>query len=126
MTDGYELDYYERREQQERALAARAIDPAIAAIHAKMAEDYAALIDEGRLAKRLNAGRSVTARPVAVGGQRAETVRKLSGSLVSYFGVDTAAVVDCQIKAATGEARMTWEAIAAHLSAPGIVPGTDV
>jgi hypothetical protein len=125
MTEGNELEYYERREQQERALAARAIDPTIAAIHAKMAEDYAALIDEGRLAKRLTAGRPA-ARPLAIAGHRAETVRKLSGSLVSYFGADTPTVVDCQIKAATGDARTTWEAIAAHLSAPDIVPDTDV
>ncbi|MBI0477407.1 hypothetical protein DC429_18880 [Arthrobacter sp. TPD3018] len=37
-------DYYVKREQQERELAASAADPAIAAIHLNMAERYAKLV----------------------------------------------------------------------------------
>ena len=39
----YDTAYYARREEQERALAAKASDPAIRAIHSAMADKYAEL-----------------------------------------------------------------------------------
>lgn len=38
-------DYYRRRELRERTLADAAINPAIAAIHREMAEQYRARVD---------------------------------------------------------------------------------
>lgn len=43
MTDLNTPDYYRRREQQERALAARAISADISGIHAELADRYATL-----------------------------------------------------------------------------------
>ena len=45
--------FYELREKQERDLAAKAIDPSIRAIHAKMADDYALQAAAGRRAAEL-------------------------------------------------------------------------
>ena len=46
MSDLNSPQYYLRREQQERALAAGAISPAIGTIHLELAERYAALARE--------------------------------------------------------------------------------
>jgi hypothetical protein len=43
----YDAAYYARREEQERALAAKAVDPAIRAIHCAMADKYAELARRG-------------------------------------------------------------------------------
>lgn len=43
MSELNSADYYRGREEQERALAARAVDPGIAAIHADMADRYSEL-----------------------------------------------------------------------------------
>jgi hypothetical protein len=40
-------EYYQRREQQERELAASCVDPAIKAIHLQMAGEYARLANGG-------------------------------------------------------------------------------
>lgn len=40
------LEYYRRREQQERSLAESARDSAIAVIHLELAERYLTLIDQ--------------------------------------------------------------------------------
>ena len=39
-----DLDYYARRQDEERVLAARSADPAVAAVHRDMADRYAALV----------------------------------------------------------------------------------
>lgn len=43
MTDRINLDYYRRREAQERAVAARTIDKMAQRLHLDMAERYAGL-----------------------------------------------------------------------------------
>ena len=43
MTDLNDVNFYRSRERHERALAERAGDPAIAAIHTQMADRYAEL-----------------------------------------------------------------------------------
>jgi len=45
-------EYYQRREQQERELAASCVDPAIKAIHLQMAEEYARLANGGAESSR--------------------------------------------------------------------------
>ena len=52
MADFNQPEYYVRREQQERALAAGAISPAIGAIHLELAERYAALAGTAEPAPR--------------------------------------------------------------------------
>ena len=52
MSEPNALEHYQRREQKERILAAAAIDPAIAAIHAEMADHYSDLIEQTSLASR--------------------------------------------------------------------------
>lgn len=44
MTDNSTPDYYQRREQQERALAASSVSPVIASVHQDMADRYAQLV----------------------------------------------------------------------------------
>ena len=44
MYDSEDGDFYARREKTQRMLAARALDPAIAAIHMRMADEYATLV----------------------------------------------------------------------------------
>ena len=48
MTKLNEFEFYQLREQQERAIAARAGSPAIAAIHLEMAESYRRLAEMAR------------------------------------------------------------------------------
>jgi hypothetical protein len=42
------VEYYRRREQQERALAEKAIDPTIGSIHDEMARRYSVLAEQGQ------------------------------------------------------------------------------
>ena len=46
MSDPNDFEHYKSREQQERALTAAAVDPAVRAVHLEMAERYAALVRE--------------------------------------------------------------------------------
>lgn len=56
MMDQATTDYYAKREQQERELAASATDPSIAAIHLDMAERYAKLVHADSNPKRKELG----------------------------------------------------------------------
>jgi hypothetical protein len=49
MQDLNSIDYYQSREEKERALAVAALNPEIAAIHLDMAERYAAIIQQSAL-----------------------------------------------------------------------------
>ncbi|MFC4594324.1 hypothetical protein [Sphingobium tyrosinilyticum] len=56
MRDFDSVEYYLSREEKERALAAAALDPKIAAIHLDMAERYAAIIMQSALPRAANHG----------------------------------------------------------------------
>ena len=52
MLDTVQIEYFRRRERQERELAAKAIDAGIVAVHLQFAQHYSEIIAEGSLGRR--------------------------------------------------------------------------